>query len=52
MEMKRLILTAAVLGLTLSSNSFAQDKPPVIANKHIIPNAVQVQITQRGLKYF
>lgn len=52
MEMKKLILTAAVIGWTLGSNSFAQDRPPFIANKHIIPNAVQVQITQRGLKYF
>jgi hypothetical protein len=53
MQMNRLKITAAVLGLTLSSMAFAQqDKSPVIANKHLINNAVQVQITPRGLKYF
>ncbi|MBS1969769.1 MAG: DUF2785 domain-containing protein [Bdellovibrionales bacterium] len=53
MQMKRLKLTAAILGWTLSSMAFAQqDRSPVIANKHFINNAVQVQITPRGLKYF
>lgn len=53
MQMNRLKMTAAALGLTLSSLASAQtDRSPVIANKHIINNAVQVQITPRGLKYF
>ena len=53
MQMKRLKLTAAILGWTLSSMAFAQQgRSPVIANKHFINNAVQVQITPRGLKYF
>jgi len=51
-------LIPVLLGLTLSSSltvsvaSAQQDRSPVIAQKHIIPNAVQVQITPRGMKYF
>ncbi len=54
MQNKRpeLKLTAALLILSLCSFALAQEKIPAIANKHIIPNAVQVQITRKGLKYF
>ncbi|WP_038451970.1 DUF2785 domain-containing protein [Bdellovibrio bacteriovorus] len=40
--------------LTLQSlNAYAiTDANPQIANKHLMPNAVRVQITQRGMKYF
>lgn len=30
----------------------ASDASPQIANKHLLPGAVQVQITSRGMKYF
>ncbi|HEY8272572.1 MAG TPA: hypothetical protein VIG33_16890 [Pseudobdellovibrionaceae bacterium] len=52
MLVRRLKLTARLVGWTLSSLALAQEKSPVIANKHMMPNAVQVQITPRGLKYF
>jgi len=52
MQMKALKLMTALIGLSFSSLAFAQEKLPVIANKHLIPNAVQVQITPRGQKYF
>lgn len=57
MQIKRQKIVAALMGWALSSVALsplalAQDKPLVVANKHIIPNAVQVQITPRGLKYF
>ncbi|WP_413290793.1 hypothetical protein [Bdellovibrio sp. HCB337] len=48
-------LMTALLGLSFSSFSsltLAQEKMPPIANKHLISNAVQVQITPRGQKYF
>lgn len=45
-------LMTTLLGISLSSFAFAQEKMPPIANKHLIPNAVQVQITPRGQKYF
>lgn len=33
-------------------NALAADSNPPIADKHLLPNAVQVQITSRGMKYF
>jgi hypothetical protein len=52
MQNKRLKIIASLLGLILSPFTFAQERAPLLANKHFIPNAVQVQITQKGLKYF
>jgi len=40
------------LSWSLTSLALAQEKLPPIANKHFIPNAVQVRITPRGQKYF
>lgn len=33
-------------------NALAADSNPQIVNKHLLPNAVQVQVTPRGMKYF
>lgn len=41
-------LLISVQGLS----AFAADRSPPIANKHLLPNAVQVQVTPRGMKYF
>ncbi|MNK19498.1 hypothetical protein D3C87_377200 [compost metagenome] len=32
--------------------AFGADSNPPIANKHLLPNAVQIQITPRGMQYF
>lgn len=34
------------------ANAFAMETNPPIANKHLLPNAVRVQVTTRGMKYF
>jgi hypothetical protein len=44
--------TSALLFLALSSAAFAQDAGPVVAVKHPLAKAVQVQVTLRGQKYF
>ncbi len=46
----RILIAAATLAPALSA--FAADAPLVIANKHLLSNAVQLQITPRGMKYF
>lgn len=45
----KLMIAFLSLGSTMA---LAQEKLPPIANKHLIANAVQVQITPRGQKYF
>lgn len=53
--MKRPQLKYAFIGMSMFmafATASAQDKSPVIAQKHTLPNAVQVQITPRGLTYF
>jgi hypothetical protein len=52
MRVNALKLITALLGLSFSSSALAQEKLPPVANKHLIPSAVQVQITPRGQKYF
>lgn len=44
------ILPLAIALQTLSVQ--AADSNPVIASKHILPRAVQLQVTPRGMKYF
>lgn len=46
------LLLLTPLLLTLGIGAFAADKNPVIGQKHLLPSAVRVQVTQRGMKYF
>ncbi|WP_413568228.1 hypothetical protein ACLWBD_11255 [Bdellovibrio sp. HCB117] len=52
---RRLQTSRMLIPLLLSLHGFtalAADLSPQIANKHLLPKAVQVQVTQRGMKYF
>lgn len=47
-EKMLLPLIVSIMGI----KAFAVEAPLQISQKHLLPNAVQLQITQRGMKYF
>jgi hypothetical protein len=46
------LMTAMIATLAVSWNALAIDAPPAVLVKNYIPNAIQISITPRGLKYF
>lgn len=52
MSYKFHLFLASLLALAHPALTEAQERAPLIAQPHLIPKAVQVQITPRGLKYF
>lgn len=52
MSLRRPILSMLCPLMLIGVCASAADKNPTIANKHLLPSAVKVQVTQRGMKYF